>query len=51
MTKQYVDGVWSVYDLDNNGRLDMIEFARFFEVLMLRDDKQRTAVRVGDPHV
>ena len=25
------------------GSLDMIEFARFFEVLMLRDDKQRTA--------
>lgn len=32
------------------GSLDMIEFARFFEVLMLRDDKQRTgfATRMSD---
>ena len=42
MSQQYVQGVWSVYDLDKNGHLDRVEFSRFFAVLMLRDGKQRS---------
>ena len=42
VSQQYVQGVWSVYDLDKNGRLDRVEFSRFFAVLMLRDGKQRS---------
>ena len=28
-----MEGVWSVYDTDGSGQLDIQEFARFFEVL------------------
>jgi hypothetical protein len=39
VSEQYVDGVWSVYDVDGNGTLDVEEFAKFFEVLVRRDQK------------
>ena len=41
VSAQYVDGVWSAFDTDGNGTLDMEEFARFFEVLVKRDNATR----------
>ena len=39
VTEQYVQGVWSVYDANGNGTLELAEFARMWEVLLgLSDD-------------
>ena len=36
VTRQYLEGVWSVYDTNGNGTLDMDEFAIFYVVLQKR---------------
>ena len=47
VSEQYVDGVWSVYDTDGNGTLDMQEFTKFFEVLVRRNQKGPAPMAVG----
>ena len=37
-----VEGVWSIYDADGSGQLDIQEFARFFEVLNRRSAAKRS---------
>ena len=41
VTEQYVQGVWSVYDTDGNGTLELAEFARLWEVLVKRVTKKQ----------
>jgi Ca2+-binding EF-hand superfamily protein len=38
VTRQYLEGVWSVYDTNGNGTLDAQEFSVFYTVLVKRSD-------------
>ena len=41
VTEQYIEGVWSVYDENGDGALDMAEFAIFYSVLAQRSETRR----------
>ena len=34
VSEAYIDGVWTVYDVDGNGVLDVDEFSRLYETML-----------------
>lgn len=46
VTPAYIDGVWEVYDVDNDGVLGLEEFQRLFTIL---ESKHANEVSVFNP--
>jgi hypothetical protein len=48
VTRQYLEGVWSVHDKNGDGTLDPQEFASLYSILMSKSDTS-TAARISSP--